>query len=56
MRKFIPAANCRMVLSFDKAGVQYSYDKVGEMASPHGGMQGLGDHLMRTLDISEDGS
>jgi TonB family protein len=35
--------------SFDKAGVQYSYDKVGEMASPQGGMQGLGDHLMRTL-------
>jgi TonB family protein len=35
--------------SFDKSGVQYSYDKLGEMASPQGGMQGLLDHVMRTL-------
>lgn len=35
--------------SFDKSDVKYSYDKVAEVATPQGGMQGLGDHLMRTL-------
>jgi TonB family protein len=43
------AGELRTGFSFDKTGVQYSYDRVAEMASPQGGMQGLGEHLMHAV-------